>query len=99
MCANSPACSVTLVRRVAPPPSGASTADARGAAPQDGPSPDGPPRDQETESADTPVRALIRVPRAEGSALARALQSAQAARSPRKDAGMARVQLDPAELI
>ena len=55
--------------------------------------------DHETESADTPVRALIRVPRAEGSALARALQSAQAARSPRKDAGVARVQLDPAELI
>ena len=45
------------------------------------------------------MRALIRVPRAEGSALARALQSAQAARSPRKDAGVARVQLDPAELI
>jgi primosomal protein N' (replication factor Y) (superfamily II helicase) len=73
--------------------------DEHAAAPQDGPSLDGPPRDHETESADTPVRALIRVPRAEGSALARALQSAQAARSPRKDAGMARVQLDPAELI
>jgi primosomal protein N' (replication factor Y) len=73
--------------------------DEHAAAPQDGPSPDGPPRDHETESADTPVRALIRVPRAEGSALARALQSAQAARSPRKDAGVARVQLDPAELI
>jgi primosomal protein N' (replication factor Y) len=51
------------------------------------------------DGADAPVRALIRVPRAEGSALARALQAAQAARSPRKDAGVARVQLDPAELI
>ena len=50
-------------------------------------------------SADAPVRALVRVPRPEGSALARALQAAQAARSPRKDAGIARVQLDPAELI
>jgi primosomal protein N' (replication factor Y) len=66
---------------------------------QGGPALDGPPQDHETESADAPVRALIRVPRAEGSALARALQSAQAARSPRKDAGVARVQLDPAELI
>ena len=46
-----------------------------------------------------PVRALIRVPRAEGSALAKALQSAQATRSPRKDHGSVRVQLDPAELI
>jgi primosomal protein N' (replication factor Y) (superfamily II helicase) len=45
------------------------------------------------------VRALIRVPRAEGSALAKALQSAQAIRSPRKDHGSVRVQLDPAELI
>ena len=46
-----------------------------------------------------PVRALIRVPRAEGSALARALQSAQATRSPRKDHGIVRVQLDPAEVL
>jgi primosomal protein N' (replication factor Y) len=54
----------------------------------------------ETEDAeDSPVRALIRVPRTEGSALARALQSAQATRSPRKDGGGVRVQLDPAELI
>jgi primosomal protein N' (replication factor Y) len=61
---------------------------------------DGPAPENEAPGAvDTPVRALIRVPRAEGSALARALQSAQAARSPRKDTGIARVQLDPAELI
>jgi primosomal protein N' (replication factor Y) len=52
-----------------------------------------------SDGEQAPVRALIRVPRAGGSALARALQAAQAARSPRKDAGVARVQLDPAELI
>ncbi len=51
------------------------------------------------DAAGIPVRALIRVPRAEGSALARALQSAQATRSPRKDHGAVRVQLDPGELI
>jgi primosomal protein N' (replication factor Y) len=51
------------------------------------------------DGEDGGVRALIRVPRAEGSALARALQSAQATRSPRKDGGAVRVQLDPAELI
>ncbi|HEY0719060.1 MAG TPA: primosome assembly protein PriA, partial [Streptosporangiaceae bacterium] len=53
----------------------------------------------EADAPDAPVRALIRTPRAQGSALARALQAAQGARSPRKDAGLARVQLDPAELI
>jgi primosomal protein N' (replication factor Y) len=46
-----------------------------------------------------PVRALVRAPRDEGAALARALHAAQAARSARKDAGPVRVQLDPAELI
>jgi primosomal protein N' (replication factor Y) len=45
------------------------------------------------------VRALLRVPRADGLPLARALHAAQAARSARKDAGQVRVQLDPAELI
>ncbi|HEX4259105.1 MAG TPA: primosomal protein N' [Streptosporangiaceae bacterium] len=55
--------------------------------------------DHDGEGPDAPVRALVRAPRAEGSALARALQAAQAARSPRKDGGLARVQLDPAELI
>jgi primosomal protein N' (replication factor Y) len=73
--------------------------DEHAATPQDGPPRDDLLQDREIETADTPMRALIRVPRAEGSALARALQSAQAARSPRKDAGVARVQLDPAELI
>ncbi len=45
------------------------------------------------------VRALLRVPRADGLALAKALHAAQAARSARKEGGGARVQLDPAELI
>jgi primosomal protein N' (replication factor Y) len=45
------------------------------------------------------ARALLRVPRADGLALARALHVAQAARSARKEGGGARVQLDPAELV
>jgi primosomal protein N' (replication factor Y) len=45
------------------------------------------------------VRALVRAPRAQGAALARALQAAQAGRSARKEGGGVRVQLDPAELI
>ena len=48
--------------------------------------------------ADT-VRMLVRMPRSGASALAGALQAAQAVRSARKDAGPVRVQLDPAELI
>jgi primosomal protein N' (replication factor Y) len=45
------------------------------------------------------VRALLRAPRADGPALARALHAAQAARSAHKEGGGVRVQLDPAELI
>jgi len=45
------------------------------------------------------VRALIRIPRPGGLALAAALRQAQAARTARKDAGQVRVQLDPADLI
>jgi primosomal protein N' (replication factor Y) (superfamily II helicase) len=45
------------------------------------------------------VRALVRTPRAQGAALARALAAAQAGRSARKEGGGVRVQLDPAELI
>jgi primosomal protein N' (replication factor Y) len=45
------------------------------------------------------VRALIRVPRPGGLALAAALRQAQAARTARKDAGQVRVRLDPADLI
>jgi primosomal protein N' (replication factor Y) len=47
---------------------------------------------------DDQVRALVRAPRAQGGALARALQAAQAGRSARKEGGGVRVQLDPAEL-
>jgi primosomal protein N' (replication factor Y) (superfamily II helicase) len=43
-------------------------------------------------------RALIRIPRADGLALARALHATQAARSARKDGAAVRVQLDPAEV-
>ena len=43
-------------------------------------------------------RALIRIARRDGLALARALHAAQAARSARKDGGVVRVQLDPAEV-
>jgi primosomal protein N' (replication factor Y) (superfamily II helicase) len=45
------------------------------------------------------VRALIRIPRPGGLALAAALRAAQAARTARKETGQVRVQLDPAELI
>jgi primosomal protein N' (replication factor Y) len=45
------------------------------------------------------VRALIRAPRDQGMALARALHAAQAARSARKNGGGVRVQLDPSEVI
>ena len=50
------------------------------------------------EDTDT-VRALVRAPREQGAALARALHAAQAARSARKEGGAVRVQLDPAEVI
>ena len=43
-------------------------------------------------------RALIRIGRRDGLALARALHTAQATRSARKDGGVVRVQLDPAEV-
>jgi primosomal protein N' (replication factor Y) len=43
-------------------------------------------------------RTLIRIPRTDGLALARALHAAQASRSARKDGGAVRVQLDPAEV-
>jgi primosomal protein N' (replication factor Y) len=57
------------------------------------------PFDQPTEQGDGHVRALVRAPRSEGAALARALQAAQAGRSARKEGGGVRVQLDPPELI
>lgn len=56
------------------------------------PAPDGTLPEEE-------VRALVRASRARGTALARALHAAQAARSARKEGGGVRVQLDPADLI
>jgi primosomal protein N' (replication factor Y) (superfamily II helicase) len=44
-------------------------------------------------------RVLVRASRAEGTALACALRAAQAVRTARKDAGVVRLQLDPAELL
>jgi primosomal protein N' (replication factor Y) len=49
-------------------------------------------------SAETRERALIRIGRRDGLELARALHAAQATRSARKDGGVVRVQLDPAEV-
>jgi primosomal protein N' (replication factor Y) (superfamily II helicase) len=49
--------------------------------------------------ADDAERALIRVDRAHGLDLARALHAAQAGRSARKEGGGIRVQLDPAEVV
>jgi len=51
------------------------------------------------EASQDRVRALIRIPRPGGLALAASLRAAQAARTARKEAGQVRVQLDPAELI
>jgi primosomal protein N' (replication factor Y) len=51
------------------------------------------------QQGENQVRALVRAPRAQGGALAKALQAAQAGRSARKEGGGVRVQLDPAELI
>jgi len=48
--------------------------------------------------AEPQERALIRIGRRDGPALARALHAAQATRSARKDGGAVRVQLDPAEV-
>jgi len=61
-----------------------------------------PARQSPQQAAQPPgeqVQALVRAPRAEGAALARALQAAQAGRSARKEGGGVRVRLDPAELI
>jgi primosomal protein N' (replication factor Y) len=57
--------------------------------------------EQPAEPKDPPgpqERALIRIGRGEGLALARALHAAQATRSARKDGAAVRVQLDPAEV-
>jgi primosomal protein N' (replication factor Y) len=53
---------------------------------------------QPAEPPEPQERALIRISRGEGLALARALHAAQATRSARKDGAAVRVQLDPAEV-
>jgi len=57
------------------------------------------PVEQPAQQGDDQVRALVRVPRSQGAALASARQAAQAGRSARKEGGGVRVQLDPLELI
>jgi primosomal protein N' (replication factor Y) (superfamily II helicase) len=54
--------------------------------------------DQQQDEA-AAVRVLVRVDRRSGTALACALRSAQATRTARKDSGVVRLQLDPAELL
>ena len=44
------------------------------------------------------MRALVRVPRSHGNALAAALRAAQGVRSARKSGGPARVRVDPLQL-
>ena len=72
----------------------AATADGRDPAADGQPGPPDPPASGEAQ-----VRALIRVPRKDGAALAASLHAAQSLRSARKDTEVIRVQLDPAELI
>jgi primosomal protein N' (replication factor Y) (superfamily II helicase) len=58
----------------------------------------GHPQPRAADPPEPQERALIRISRAEGLALARALHAAQATRSARKDGAAVRVQLDPAEV-
>jgi primosomal protein N' (replication factor Y) len=51
------------------------------------------------ESLDPPVRALVRVPVADGRALARSLAASMAVRSARREGGQLRVRLDPEEML
>jgi primosomal protein N' (replication factor Y) len=62
-----------------------------------GPVPE-PPRPGQDGDADR-ERYLVRVPRTEGAALARALAEVQGVRSAKKVAEHVRVQLDPLELV
>jgi primosomal protein N' (replication factor Y) len=61
------------------------------------PAPDGRSDQEQGEAA--AVRVLVRVDRRSGTALACALRAAQAIRTARKDSGVVRLQLDPAELL
>ena len=58
----------------------------------------GGPGDQAEPDGDL-VRFLVRAPRSAGIALAASLRAGQAARTARKDSGVVRLELDPAELI
>jgi primosomal protein N' (replication factor Y) len=60
--------------------------------------PGGPPPEGSGPAPEV-VRYLVRVPRSEGGALAASLHLAQAERTARKEAGLLRVQLDPAALV
>jgi len=51
------------------------------------------------EALEPDVRALVRAPRAAGSALSRALGASLAVRSARREGGTVRVQVDPADLV
>ena len=62
------------------------------------PAPDGR-SDQQQSEAVAAVRVLVRVDRSNGTELACALRAAQAVRTARKDSGVVRLQLDPAELL
>jgi primosomal protein N' (replication factor Y) (superfamily II helicase) len=61
--------------------------------------PAGPGNGDAGHGEDGVARMLVRVDRRSGTALAAALRAAQAARTARKDAGVVRLQLDPAELL
>ncbi len=61
------------------------------------PAPGGRSDQEQGEAA--AVRVLVRVDRRSGTALACALRAAQAIRTARKDSGVVRLQLDPAELL
>ncbi|MFI0349741.1 primosomal protein N' [Actinomadura sp. 9N407] len=61
--------------------------------------PPGPPKGGTDGEAAEKERALVRVPRASGQALAKALREAQGVRSARKAPETVRVQIDPLELI
>jgi primosomal protein N' (replication factor Y) (superfamily II helicase) len=64
-----------------------------------GPVPVPVPSHRDGQQEDDIVRYLVRVPRSAGGQLAAALHAAQADRTARKEAGLLRVQLDPAALV
>ncbi|MCP2265436.1 replication restart DNA helicase PriA [Promicromonospora thailandica] len=56
-------------------------------------------REGAVQALDLPVRAVLRVPLAQGDELARRLRTSLAVRSARREGGTARVQLDPKEML